>query len=192
MFRSRARFGAFLLTGALALGVGVGCGSDGGDGGQATTAGQTPTTSSSVSTEGGSLSVAAAGEAYLALVDSKNDAVATTSDRFETAQLEGDLTEVAAAMTDFGQANREFAERLASTSWPEAVEGDVAVLVAAAEAEAEAADAYAESILAFDDAEATAEDTEVVARGLFEATGATLDAAAPVRKTLGLPPVPGR
>lgn len=150
---------------------------------------ETPTTSADASGGREALGVEEAGDAYLQLVDTKNEAVAAASRRFETAQLDGDLTEASAAMSDFGRANEEFAERVASVSWPGAVDEDVTILIDAARVEADASDAYADSILAFDDGAATAEDTAAAARRLFDATSATLTAAGPVRETLGLAPV---
>lgn len=176
------------------MGVAAGCGGSGDSEGEASTSareGATPAATGAVPTRSETRGVEDAGDTYLELVATKNDAVAVASQRFETAQLDGDLSAAAAAMNDFGQANRDFAQSLASTSWPEPVDGDVTILLGAATDEAEAADAYADSIRAFDDGEASAADTEAQARRVFEATSATLTAAAPVRETLGLPPPPG-
>jgi hypothetical protein len=136
------------------------------------------------------LTVEQAGERYLALVDAKNAAVAGASNGFETAQLEGDLTEAAEAMRELGRANDDFADGLSAEQWPTAVDTEVAGVIDGARAEAEAADAYAESILGFDQGSATAAETEAAATRLFEATSTTLDAAGPLRGALGLPPVP--
>ncbi len=184
------RAAAFALLCALLVAVGAACGGSDDESGSST-APADPATTTASSPSDGALGVDEAGAIYLGLVDNKNEAVAAASQRFEAAQLEGDLPEAAAGMGDIGRANRGFIDGLTGEEWPDAVAADIATLIEAASAEAEAADAYAQSILAFDEGTATAADTTAVANRLFAATAATLDAAGPVRRALGLPPVPG-